>query len=427
MADKESIEMATLRFGLIAPVINGTHKESSKMAYYRKCTAEPISMPDGTECRYSPSTLSYWECLYRAGGFDALMSKPRADKGTSRVLDEGVVVAVTKLRREFPKISSVLINEKLIEDGVINKKDISLSTIQRFVKNTTLDCPDDTTIKDRKAFEAEHALEMVQADTLYGPYITEDGKRRRAYLVMVIDDHSRLIVGGRFFYADNAANFQRVLKDVVSAYGVPKKLLVDNGSPYRNEQLSLICGSLGCVLIHAPVRDGATKGKIERAFGTLRMRFLSILDASTIRSLEELNGLLKDYIMKYNNTLHSAIQQTPMERYEADMDSVKRPKDSAWIDEQFLNRVSRKVRNDMTIVIDKVSYDVPAAFSAQKVELRFTPTDTTSVHILKDGKIWPLMATNKTDNYKTRRQSKYSISYTDQQEGEEGCSDTSTD
>jgi transposase InsO family protein len=363
--------------------------------------------------------------LYRAGGFDALMSKPRADKGTSRVLDEGTVVALSKLRREFPKISAVMIYEKLIEDGIINKLDISLSTIQRFVKNTTLDWPDNTAIKDRKAFEAEHALEMVQADTLYGPYITEDGKRRRAYLIMVIDDHSRLIVGGRFFYADNAVNFQRVLKDVVCAYGIPKKLFVDNGAPYRNEQLALICGNIGCVLIHAPVRDGAAKGKVERAFKTLRLRMLNILDASTIKSLEELNGLLKDYIMKYNNTTHSATGQTPMERYEADMDSVKRPKDNAWIDEQFQNRISRKVRNDMTIVIDKVSYDVPAAFGGQKVELRFTPGDARSVHILKDNKTWPLMVTNKTDNYKTRRQSKYSIDYTNEEEDQ--CLNTSTD
>lgn len=37
--------------------------------------------------------------------------------------------------------------------------------------------------------------------------------------------------------------------------------MVDNGSPYSNEQLSMICVSLGVVLIHTRVRDGASKEK----------------------------------------------------------------------------------------------------------------------------------------------------------------------
>jgi transposase InsO family protein len=418
MADKESIEMATLRFGLIAPVINGTFKEPSKIAYYRRCATDPIKLPDGSEFRYSPKTLSYWECLYRSGGFDALMDKPRRDSGQSRKLDEVTIFEVERLRREFPKISAVMIYCKLTQDGIINQKELSLSTIQRYIRNNPLHFADNPTTKDRKAFEAEHSLEMVQADTLYGPYITEDGRRRRAYMIMVIDDHSRVIVGGRFYWADNAANFQSVLKGVVLAYGIPKKLYVDNGAPYRNEQLALICGNLGCVLLHAPIKDGAAKGKVERAFKTLRARMLNVLDPNTINSLEELNNLLKDYIMSYNNTVHSAIGKTPMERYESDMAGVRTPANKAWVDEQFLNRVHRKVRNDMTIALDKISYDVPAAFMGQKVEVRYVPGDISSAHIFKDGKTWPVIATNKTDNYKTKRNNKYRIDYSENSEAD---------
>ena len=61
---------------------------------------------------------------------------------------------------------------------------------------------------------------------------------------MIIDDHSRLLVGGELFYNDNAANFQKVLKDAIATYGIPDKLYVDNGGPYCNEQLSLICGAV---------------------------------------------------------------------------------------------------------------------------------------------------------------------------------------
>ena len=45
-------------------------------------------------------------------------------------------------------------------------------------------------------------------------------------------------------------------------YGIPDKLYVDNGSSYSNEQLSMICVSLGTLLLHTKIRDGASKGKV---------------------------------------------------------------------------------------------------------------------------------------------------------------------
>lgn len=42
---------------------------------------------------------------------------------------------------------------------------------------------------------------------------------------------------------------------------ISQKLYVDYGSPYKNEQLAMICGQLGTVLIHTPVSDGARKAK----------------------------------------------------------------------------------------------------------------------------------------------------------------------
>jgi len=81
--------------------------------------------------------------------------------------------------------------------------------------------------------------------------------------MMIIDDCARLIVGGQIFYNDNAYNFQKVLKQAISTYGIPDKLYMDSGAPYRNAQLSFICSSVGCVELHTPVRDGASKDDIE--------------------------------------------------------------------------------------------------------------------------------------------------------------------
>ena len=48
--------------------------------------------------------------------------------------------------------------------------------------------------------------------------------------------------------------------------GVPEQLLVDNGSIYSSQEITLICARLGCLLRHTAVRDAAAKGKIERFF-----------------------------------------------------------------------------------------------------------------------------------------------------------------
>ncbi len=58
-------------------------------------------------------------------------------------------------------------------------------------------------------------------------------------------------------------NFQKVLKDAVAAHGIPSKLYVDNGCSYMGAQLSLICGSIGTVLLHTQVRDGASKAYVK--------------------------------------------------------------------------------------------------------------------------------------------------------------------
>ena len=88
-----------------------------------------------------------------------------------------------------------------------------------------------------------------QSDTSVGPYIKIDGIKYKTYIIMFIDDKSRLIMGYDIFFNDTAINMQKVFKTAIKTYGKPKKLFVDNGGPYDNKQLSLICASLGIYII----------------------------------------------------------------------------------------------------------------------------------------------------------------------------------
>ena len=399
---KRAAEIARFRFALIAPVIQGLFPDASAAAYYRRVTEKPLTLPDGSSVTYSYKTLEKWKSRYDSGGLDALLPATRADCGSSRALSDEAISEIYRFKEEHPRVNATQIYRHLVEQSFIPAS-VSVDSVQRFVRRNGLRYARDASIRDRKAYEADAFGKIWQADTCYLPYITENGRRRRVYCVMIIDDHSRLLVGGELFYNDNAYNFQKVLKAAVSAYGLPDTLYVDNGCSYSNAQLSLICVSLGIRLLHTKIRDGAAKGKVERHFRTLKERWLYKLDIDSIRSLEDFNGMLKDYIRSYNTTYHRGIDSTPLDRFEASKEHPRKPASREWLDECFLNRVTRTVRKDSTVSIDKVSYDVPMQFISSKVEIRFLPDSMESACILMDGRKFPIRPTNRNENCRTKR------------------------
>ncbi len=203
-----------------------------------------------------------------------------------------------------------------------------------------------------------------------------------------------------------------MLKQAVSTYGIPDRLYTDNGSPYIDKQLSLICSSIGTVLLHAPVRDGADGAKVERNFRSMRERSLYGLDLEKIHSLHEFEALLRDYIRAYNTAYHSGIGCAPFERYQASKEHIRLPRSREWLEECFLNRVTRKVRKDATVPIDCVSYDVPMQSISQKVEIRCLPDDMDSAFILYEGEHFPIRATDKNENCRTKRENNPPVDHT---------------
>ena len=398
----KAAEIARFRFALIAPVLQGLYPDASASEYYRRITKKPLVLPDGSTATYSYKTVEKWQSLYRNGGIDALMPHTRSDKGSTRALSDEAIAEIYRLKENYPRLNATQIYHQLVAESFIPAS-VNVCAVQRFIKRNDLKSARNPNLRDRKAFEESAFGRMWQADTCYLPHITEDGHTRRVYAIMIIDDHSRLLVGGELFYNDNAANFQKVLKDAIATYGVPNKLYVDNGCSYANEQLSLICVSLGVVLLHTKIRDGASKAKIERSWRTLKERWLYTLDIGQIHSLNQFNELLREYMRQYNLTPHSGIQCAPFERYQATKDVIRLPQSKEWLDECFLNRITRKVRKDATVSIDTLSYDVPMQFISQSVDIRYEPNNMDSAFILFGGHRYPIRRTNKVDNCHTKR------------------------
>nr|WP_237683014.1 transposase family protein [Mycolicibacterium agri] len=69
---------------------------------------------------------------------------------------------------------------------------------------------------------------MWVGDALHGPRVGD----RKTYLFAFLDDHSRLAVGYRFGFAEDAVRLAAALRPALASRGVPAGIYVDNGSAF---------------------------------------------------------------------------------------------------------------------------------------------------------------------------------------------------
>ena len=404
MDDKMLHDIALFKFSLISPVINDTFEAVSQAQFFRELAQKEHTLPTGKTARFAADTFKNWYLDYKHGGFDALMPKKREDCGRPRVLNEHAISRIHSLKEQFPYITGTLIYQKLIEEGLIKQSQTSLSTVLRYIRDNDLKriqlMP-----QDRRAFEMAHANDCWQADSSHGPMLTIDGHKKKAYLIAFIDDASRLLVHGEFYFNDNTINMQHAFKKAIAKYGVPKRLFVDNGSSYRNEQLGYICASLGVTLIHAKPYMPESKGKIERSFRTVKDGWLNGVDWNNYKSLDKLNEDYWSYLNKYyNNAIHSSLSTTPRERYLQDSECIKHLP-PALLDQHFLHRIERRVYSDATVVINQCTYEVPMQYIGKRIKVRYFPSTTEEAYIYsEDHKLLETIhPANKVDNSKIKR------------------------
>jgi len=420
--DKLRNEIALFRFSLIAPLVNGTVKGSTR-EYLEEICAKPHQIPGVGLKEFSPNTVRRWLFDYRHYGLEGLKRKPRNDKGLSRTLSADTARAIKELKELHPHQTATSIYHELLSCGALGEPPVSLSTVQRYIRK--LEVSVDTSI-ERKRFAFEFANDCWQTDTLMGPYLLLNGKKKRTYLMAFLDDASRLLVHGEFFFEENTQNLQTVLKKAILKRGIPKRIFCDNGKVYDSLQLRLICASLAVILSHARPFSPASKGKIERVFRTFRTQFIDSLDITEIGSLAELNAKFLAYVEStYNIHPHTSLDgQSPMDRYLKDKERFKFVSSQEYLERVFLHEAIRKVKKDATISLLNKVYEVPQSLIGQAVTVRFDPEDLSKVYV-KEGEPPSLLTVypvQPVDNSKIIRRQNYrrQIDYAALYGGEKG-------
>lgn len=376
----EKDDLALFRYSIIAQWINGTSGFDSvhKFCIY---ASEKRYFYNGKEHRYSVSTIKKWIQRYEQEGFEGLYKKKRNDKNKPRTMDDDITIRIVDLKTKFPKMTGTAIYKKLVEEKYIDENEVSDRSIRRFIEKKRflkLSSPN-----ERKSYAFEHPNDSWQSDTSSGPYLIIKGKKYKTYIIAFIDDHSRMIVGCKAYFSDTAVNMQKTLKEAVLAYGVPKQIYADNGGPYTNRQLKIICGRIGTQLKNAGPYDPQAKGKIERFFRGMKDRWMNTIDWNELKDIEELNDRLQEFIMKYNKTLHTTTQKRPVDMYyESDCDIKKLNKEE--LDVVFRHTITRKVNNTGCVSINKKRYELDYCLSGRSVEITYDPWNPEIIYC--DGK-----------------------------------------
>ena len=221
------------------------------------------------------------------------------------------------------------------------------------------------------AFSMQYANQLWQADTMFGPHVSgTHGQRRQAKLIAFIDDASRVLCHGEFFFDENADSMIQALRAAFYKRGVPEQLLVDNGSIYCCQEITLVCARVGCILRHTAVRDAAAKGKIERFFRRVRDQFLvRNLDLS---SLDGLNKQFTHWVEhEYNAVEHSTLGMKPIDRFGVDLSRIRFLSPSEDTDELFYAEALRTVKKDNTFSFQGDRYETPVDLRGKKIQLRY--------------------------------------------------------
>ena len=208
-----------------------------------------------------------------------------------------------------------------------------------------------------------------------------NGARKQVYLSAFIDDATRFIVAARFYEHQKVSIIEDTLRSAIMQYGKPDAIYVDNGKQYRSSWLSKACNVLGIKLLFAKPYHPEGKGKIE-AFNRRMDSFLSEVALMEVRTLEELNDLLKIWIEQhYHKSPHQGLSgTTPEAAFKTDKRSLKFV-DANTLKEAFLHTEERKVDKTGCISFEGKKYEVGLQFLGRKVSIHYDPSWSDAVEI----------------------------------------------
>lgn len=395
MDEKLRNDMALFRFGLIAEIVTRELPKGEQAQRLRNIAESEHLNPYGELQKVGIRTLERYLQLYRNGGFEALKPSKRGGYAP-RAISNGILEKAIQLKTERPERSVQQIIRIMELAEVIEPGGISESTLSKQLRKagiTRKKLQQAPKGRQFRRFEFPYRNACWQGDvqhTLYLPDPKDPSKNRVAKLFAFIDDYSRQIVHGQFYFEEKGAQLEDCLFKAIMSHGKPEQIYVDNGAIYRAKALETTCAKLGIKLSHSTPRRPQGRGKIERFFQFVDSSFkpeaYDLIESGRIQSIEQLNRyfhIWKESI--YHERKHGETKQTPKQRWE----ECEQPTVSVSFDElkkAFYWEEDRKVDNTGCISFQGNKYEVESQFVGEYITIRFNPNVLEKLEVWFEGK-----------------------------------------
>ena len=304
----------------------------------------------------------------RIEGDKGIVHKARGRPSNRRIPGKVRDKVIQLYRKEYADFGPTLASEKLLErDGIrVNDETLRMWLIETGDWKKTRKRRRHRQWRERK----HHCGEMVQMDGSHHDWF--EGRGPGCVLMGYMDDATGRVFG-RFYEYEGTIPAMDSFKRYIRKYGLPLSVYLDKYKTYKStakpsledelndrEPLSdfeRALKELGVEVRHA--NSPQAKGRIERLFGTLQDRLVKEMRLRGIRTLEEANAFLEEYLPIYNRRFSVSPKEKgdlhrPFGR-ELDLDAI------------LCKKTERTLRNDFTVAHNSKLYQVDQAIQASKV------------------------------------------------------------
>ncbi len=314
-----------------------------------------------------------WLNRYRLEGPSGLENRSRRPRHSPRRTPTEMEDRILKLREVNPAWGAWKIQVRLTDLGV--KRVPASSTVHQILRRGGRINPSASAQHRRwQRFEQEAPNQLWQMD-FKGHFGLGNGQRCNP--LSVLDDHSRFVLCLQACRNQTGPTVQARLTETFQRYGLPERMLMDNGAPWGNDAdhpytpLTVWLLRLGVGVCHGRPYHPQTQGKAERFHRTLQVE---LLQGRSYWDHPQVQTRFDGWRPIYNHERpHQALgMEVPASRYQISARSF--PQLLPPI-EYGSGDIVRKVQEHGKISFQKQVFRIGKAFRGYPVALRPTLTD----------------------------------------------------
>ena len=399
---------ARLRFSVVGPLLASPpakgrlHEALEKLA--AKQWVHPIS---GQPAYFQFSSIERWYYRARNEAVDpvgALRRKVRSDAGVQHSVSDAVKQALANQYRQHPGWSMQLHADNIRAAALTEPKLGAVpqyGTLRRYMKANGLlrqrrhgprgsasaqRAADRLEQRETRCFEAEYVHGLWHLDFHVGSLkvILNNGEWATPQVLGVLDDRSRLVCHLQWYLTENTENLSHGLQQAFLKRGLPRSILMDNGSAMLAHETINGLGALSVIQDTTLPYSPQQNGNQENFWVQVEGRLLAMLEGEQHLTLAMLNHATQAWVeMEYNREVHSETGQTPLARMLSDKEVSRRCPDPEHLRMTFTAHEDRTVRrSDGTISIGGVRFEIPGAYrTLERVTVHFASWDLSVAYL----------------------------------------------